>query len=81
MARVGPALPFVAGRAEAWAVLLAARRPRACGWCEGVADGAEASSRGSVVGLLPFLRFTQGQLKQVLDKQQSRAKNGRALLL
>ena len=56
MVCVGPARPFVVGGAEAWAVLFAARQPRACGWCEGVADVAEASSRGSVVGLLPFLR-------------------------
>ena len=51
VARVGSALPLVAGRAEAWAVLLAARQPRACGWCEGVADGAEACCGAGLLGV------------------------------
>ena len=68
MGPVGPARPFVVCGAEAWAVLSAARccpRARAS---EAVAGVGEASFEGSVVGFLPFLRFTQGQLKQVLDQ-------------
>lgn len=52
MARVGPPRPLVVGRAEAWAVLLAARCcPRACGWCEAVADEAEACCGAGFVGV------------------------------
>ena len=35
--------PLVARRVEAWAVFVCrAVFPRVCGWCEAVADGAEA---------------------------------------
>ena len=56
-------LPLVAGRAEAWAVLLAARCcPRVCGWCEAVADAAEACC-GAVlfVSCRPFCLEHNGQ--------------------
>ncbi len=57
MVCVGPARPFAVGGAEAWAVLIAARQPRACGWCEGVADVAEACLWLCIVVFLLFLRF------------------------
>ena len=53
---VGPARAFVAGRAEAWAVLFAARCARAS-----VAKRLRAASSGVLCYPGPFLRFTQGR--------------------